>query len=166
MLTIANQSTLFQDRYQALIMPVPVSGIFRHRLLLRFQSLYPEQYAQYKQICERSELALGEILVLDVQQDLIGMGVGRAVSKPKFIVMMAVTTVSESSPHLSAIQGCFQALEPLLMRWGRYDGIRRVALLGSDDLIIPTDLSFDGAILPMVEKYLQPISRLNVVLYR
>lgn len=37
-----------QDRYQALILPVATSGIHKHRLLLRLQGLYPEQYQYYK----------------------------------------------------------------------------------------------------------------------
>ena len=64
MLTQVDKKTLFQDRYQALIMPVPVSGIFRHRALLKYQSLYPEHYTVYKQACERSQLLLGDVLVM------------------------------------------------------------------------------------------------------
>lgn len=166
MLTIADKKTLFQDRYQALIMPVPVSGIFRHRSLLRFQSLYPEHYAVYKQACERSELVLGELLQFQTQRDLVGLGVGGALSKPTFIVDMAVTEFAENPPHLRAITQALQALQPILMDWGRYRGIRRVALLASDALLLPEGLVFDSDILPLIEQYLQPVSSLNLVVYR
>lgn len=166
MLTQVDKKTLFQDRYQALIMPIPVSGIFRHRSLLKYQSLYPEHYAVYRQACERSELQLGEILQYQTQRDLAGLGAGGALSKPKYIVDMAVTEFAENSPHLEYIVSAFQQLEPILFYWGRYGGIRRVAMLASDELIVPSEMSFDDDILPLMEKYLQPVSNLNVVVYR
>ena len=165
-ISLADKKTLFQDCYQALIMPVPVSGIFRHRLLLRTQMLYPEYYQVYKQACERSELALGENLVYETNRDLAGVGVGGALSKPKFIVAMATTEFAENSPHLDSICTCLQQLELVLYQWGRYDGIRRVAVIGVDELILPNDAEFDVDILPLLEKYLQPVSTLNTVIYR
>jgi hypothetical protein len=38
--------------------------------------------------------------------------------------------------------------------------------LASDELILPKDKIFDEDILPLMEKYLQPVSSLNVVIYR
>lgn len=166
MITLADKRTLFQDRYQALIVPVPTSGIFRHRILLRLRSLYREHYQYYQQACERSELNLGDILSYQTQRDLVGMGVGSALSKPKFIVTMAVTEFAENPPHLSAIKTSFALLEKVLFDWGRYQGLRRVALLASDDLILPKDTAFDDVILPMIEEFLQPITSLNLVVYR
>lgn len=55
---------------------VPVSGVFRHRALLKYQSLYPEHYTVYKQACERSQLLLGDVLQFTPQRDLAGMAVG------------------------------------------------------------------------------------------
>lgn len=165
MLTQVDKKTLFQDRYQALIMPVPVSGIFRHRSLLKYQSLYPEHYAVYRQACERSELQLGEILQYQPQRDLAGLGVGGTLTKPKFMVNMAITEFAEHPPHYAYIVSALQKLEPVLFSWGRYQGIRRVAMLASDELLVPKDMSFEEDILPLLEKYLQPVSSLNVVVY-
>lgn len=166
MIHIVDKKTLFQDRYQALIMPVPVSGIFRHRSLLKIQSLYPEFYATYRQACERSELGLGELLLYESQRDLVGMGVGGALSKPKFLVAMAVTEFAENRPHFEFIVSALQSLDKVLFDWGRYQGIRRVAVLASDELLVPDGMDFDEDILPLIEKYLQPVSSLNVVVYR
>lgn len=166
MLSFADKKTLFHDRYQALIMPVPVSGIFRQRQLLKLQTLYPDYYVNYKQACERSELTLGDIVCYQSQRDLAGMGVGGALSKPKYLVNLAVTEFAENRPHREFIQLGLQKLEPLLMAWGRYEGIRRVALLASDDLILPEGKDFEEDILPLLGKYLQPVSNLNVVVYR
>lgn len=166
MLTLVDKKTLFQDRYQALIVPVPTSGIFRHRSLLRFQWLYREHYQLYRQACDRAELALGGILSSQTHRDLAGLGVGGALSKPKFIVNMAVTPFAENPPHLDYILLALQQLEPMLYHWGRYGGIRRVALLASDELIVPVGLSFEADILPRLQQYLQPVSSLNVVVYR
>ena len=166
MLTQVDKKSLFQDRYQALIMPVPVSGVFRQRALLKFQSLYPEHYTVYKQACERSQLLLGDVLQFTPQRDLAGMAVGGALSKPKFIVDMAITEFAENPPHLEYIVSAFQSLNKVLFDWGRYQGIRRVAILASDELILPKDKIFDEDILPLMEKYLQPVSNLNVMVYR
>lgn len=166
MITLADKKTLFQDRYQALLTPVPVSGVFRHRSLLRLQTLYPEYYTHYRQACERSELGLGQLLIYQTQRDLAGMGVGGALSKPKFIVSMGVTEFAENRPHLSAIQTAFINLESVLFDWGRYQGIRRVALLASDTLLLPHEADFDADLQPLIERYLQPISSLNLVVYR
>lgn len=166
MLTQVDKKSLFQDRYQALIMPVPVSGVFRQRTLLKFQSLYPQHYTVYKQACERSQLLLGDVLQFTPQRDLAGMAVGGALSKPKYIVDMAVTEFAENSPHLEYIVSAFQSLNKVLFDWGRYQGIRRVAVLASDELILPKDKIFDEDILPLFEKYLQPVSNLNVMVYR
>lgn len=165
MLHIVDKKDLFRDRYQVLIMPVPVSGIFRHRTLLHFQQMYPEHYSVYKQACEHSQLPLGDILLYETQQDLAGLGVSRALSKPKFIIDMAITEFSENLPHLRYIETCLQKIKPLLFNWGRFDGIRRVAIVASDELLLPKDTTFDD-ILPLLEKYLQPISTLNVMVYR
>nr|WP_312276160.1 hypothetical protein [Moraxella sp. CTOTU46711] len=166
MLTQIDKKTLFQDRYQALIMPVPVSGIFRHRTLLKYQSLYPEHYTVYKQACERSQLSLGDVLQFTPQRDLAGMAVGGALSKPQFIVDMAITEFAENPPHFEYIVSALQKLEPVLFHWGRYGGIRRVAVLASDELLVPDGMDFVDDILPLMEKYLQPVSNLNLVLYR
>lgn len=166
MLSIVDKKALFQDHYQALIMPVPVSGIFRHRHLLKVQALYPEFYAVYKQACERSELGLGDILVYETQRDLVGLGVGGALSKPKFLLAMAVTEFAENPPHLRFIEQALQKVEPKLFDWGRYQGIRRVAMLANDELLLPDGKEFEADILPLLEKYLQPISSLNLVVYR
>ena len=111
MITQVDKKSLFQDRYQALIMPVPVSGIFRHRALLKYQSLYPEHYTVYKQACERSQLLLGDVLQFTLQRDLAGMAVGGALSKPQFIVDMAITEFAESPPHVEYIVSALQKLE-------------------------------------------------------
>lgn len=166
MLTQVDKKSLFQDRYQALIMPVPVSGVFRHRALLKFQSLYPQHYTVYKQACERSQLLLGDVLQFTPQRDLAGMAVGGALSKPKYIVDMAVTEFAENSPHLEYIVSAFQSLNKVLFDWGRYQGIRRVAVLASDELLVPDGMDFDEDVLPLFEKYLQPVSNLNVMAYR
>ncbi|QRO12869.1 hypothetical protein I6J32_09660 [Moraxella osloensis] len=166
MLTQVDKKSLFQDRYQALIMPVPVSGVFRHRALLKFQSLYPEHYTVYKQACERSQLLLGDVLQFTPQRDLAGMAVGGALSKPKYIVDMAVTEFAENSPHLEYIVSAFQSLNKVLFDWGRYQGVRRVAVLASDELLVPDGMDFDEDVLPLFEKYLQPVSNLNVMAYR
>lgn len=165
MLHIVDKKDVFQDRYQALIMPVPVSGIFRHRTLLHFQQIYPEHYLVYKQACEQSQLPLGDILLYETQQDLAGLGVSRALSKPKFIIDMAITEFAENRPHLRYIDMCLQKIQPLLFNWGRFGGIRRIAILASDELLLPKDTLFDD-ILPLLEKYLQPINHLNVLVYR
>ena len=166
MLTQVDKKTLFQDRYQALIMPVPVSGIFRHRALLKYQSLYPEHYTVYRQACERSQLLLGDVLQFNPQRDLAGMAVGGALSKPQFIVDMAITEFAENPPHVEYMVSALQKLEKIVFDWGRYQGIRRVAILASDELILPKDKIFDEDILPLFEKYLQPVSSLNVMVYR
>ena len=97
---------------------------------------------------------------------MAGLGVGGALSKPKYIVDMAVTEFAENSPHLEYIVSAFQLLNKVLFDWGRYQGIRRVAVLASDELLVPNDMSFDDDILPLMEKYLQPVSSLNVLVYR
>ena len=147
-------------------MPVPVSGIFRHRALLKYQSLYPEHYTIYKQACERSQLLLGDVLQFTPQRDLAGMAVGGALSKPQFILDMAITEFTENPPHVEYIVLTLQKLEKIVFDWGRYQGIRRVAILASDELILPKDKIFDEDILPLFGKYLQPVSNLNVVVYR
>lgn len=166
MLTLLDKKTLFQDKYQALIMPVPVSGIFRQRQLLRVQVLYPDFYQNYQQACEHSQLTLGQNLIYPVAQELSGMGVASTLAKPKFLVAMAVTEFAEHLPHLDYILACFVALSPIVDDWGRYQGIRRVAVLLPDELIVPKNCTFDEHILPMVEKYLQANSRLHLVIYR
>jgi hypothetical protein len=166
MLTLADKKTLFQDRYQALLLPVPTSGTFRQRHLLQVQKLYPAFYAQYKRSCERSELQLGSLLQHTTERDLAGLGVSSALAKPKFIVGLAVTEFAQNAIHLSSIQQVCQQLEPVLFNWGRYQGIRRVALLGSDEVLLPDGADFEQEVLPLLERYLQPVSTLNLVIYR
>lgn len=79
---------------------------------------------------------------------------------------MAITEFAENPPHVEYIVSALQKLEKIVFDWGRYQGIRRVAILASDELILPKDKIFDDAILPLFEKYLQPVSSLNVVVYR
>lgn len=166
MLITLDKKTLFQDKYQSLIMPAPVSGIFRQRHLLRLQSLYPDFYHVYRQACEHSQLSLGQNLIYPVAQESSGMGVASSLAKPKFLVAMAVTEFAENSPHLDYILACFVALSPILDDWGRYQGIRRVAVFLPDELILPKNCGFELDILPLVEKYLQVNSRLHLVIYR
>ncbi len=166
MIYFADKKTLMQDRYQALILPVTTSGIHKHRLLLRLQGLYPEQYQYYKQACEKAEFATGDVLPYQTQRDLAGLGVGGALSKPKFIVNIGVTDYSEHPIHLSYIKQAFLQLSPILLRWGRYEGIRRVAILAPDELIVPADKDFDTAILPLIQQYLNPVNTMSMMVYR
>lgn len=166
MIYFADKKTLLQDRYQALILPVATSGIHKHRLLLRLQGLYPEQYQFYKRACETGEFHQGEVLLYETQRDLAGLGVGGALSKPKFIVSLGVTDHSEHPIPLGFVKQAFVQLEPILMRWGRYEGIRRVAVLAPDELILPNEKNFEDDILPLMEKYLNPIDSMSIVVYR
>ena len=166
MLTQVYKTTLFQYRPPPLIFTVPFSDLFRPPALLKYQSLYPEHYTVYKQACERSQLLLGDVLQFTPQRDLAGMAVGGALSKPQFIVDMAITEFAENPPHVEYMVSALQKLEKIVFDWGRYQGIRRVAILASDELILPKDKSFDEDILPLFEKYLQPVSNLNVMVYR
>lgn len=166
MISILDKKTLFIDKYQALIMPVPVSGIFRHRLQFRVQQLYPDFYQTYKQACEHGELQLGQNLISLASQDVAGMGVSGAVAKPKFVVAMAITEFAETPPHLPSLTDCLQQLENVVFDWGRYDGMRRVAMIGVDELILPKDCTFETDILPLLEKYLQTNSKIHLVIYR
>ena len=106
------------------------------------------------------------MLQFTLQRDLAGMAVGGALSKPQFIVDMAITEFAESPPHVEYIVSALQKLEKIVFDWGRYQGIRRVAVLASDELLVPNDMSFDDDILPLMEKYLQPVNNLNVMVYR
>lgn len=166
MIYLADKKTLFQDRYQALILPVAVSGIHKHRLLLRLQSLYPDQYRFYKNACEKSEFNVGEVLLYKTQRDLAGLGVGGALSKPKFIINIGVTDHSDHPIHLSYLKQALIQLEPIILRWGRYEGIRRVAVLAPDSLIVPHEMDFETDILPLIQKYLNPIDGMSLVVYR
>lgn len=166
MIHLNSVATLWQDRYQVLVLPVPTSGILRQRALLKSQALYPSHASAYRTACQRSELPLGGVLVHDVERDLAGMGAGPALSKPKFIVDLAVTEFAEHAPHLSAIEQTLAAFAPTLYDWARYDGIRRVALLASDEVMLPTATTFEDAILPLLKKYLQPTRALNLWVYR
>lgn len=166
MIELISKNTLWQDRYQALILPVPTSGVLRHRALLKSQALYPSHASRYRTACQRGELALGGVLVHDVERDLAGVGVSPALSKPKFIVDVAVTEFAENAPHLSAIEQALATFAPTLYDWARYDGMRRVALLANDALMLPANTTFDDTILPLLEKYLQPTRTLNLWVYR
>ena len=152
MITQVDKKSLFQYRYQALIVPVPVSGIFRQRTLLKFQSLYPQHYAVYRQACERLQLLLGDVLQFTPQRDLAGMAVGGALSKPQFIVDMAITEFAENPPHVEYMVSSLKKLEKIAFDWRRYQGLRRVAILASDELILSKDKIFDEDILPLIEK--------------
>jgi hypothetical protein len=81
-------------------------------------------------------------------------------------VDMAITEFAENPPHVEYMVSALQKLEKIVFDWGRYQGIRRVAILASDELILPKDKSFDEDILPLMEKYLQPVNSLNLVVYR
>lgn len=166
MFNIIDKKTLFQDRYQALMLPVTASGIHRHRLLLKMQGLFPDHHTAYKNACEKSELTTGNILVFQPQRDLSGISVGGALSKPRFIVDMAVMAFSENPPNLRHIESCLQKLSPIFLSWGRYQGIRRVALLATDELFLPENKDFHSDILPLLEKYLKSTNDLTVTIYR
>lgn len=166
MIQLTSVATLWQDRYHALLLPVPTSGVFRQRALIRSQSLYPAHATAYRTVCQRGELTLGGVLIHEVERDLAGVGVSPSVSKPKYIVDLAVTEFAENTPHLVSIEQALAAFAPTLYDWARYDGIRRVALLATDDVILPADTSFDDTILPLLEKHLQPTRSLNLWVYR
>lgn len=166
MLQLCDKKTFFQDRYQVIVLPVAISGVYGHRQLLKIQSLYPDHHIAYKNACQRGQLGLGDILLFEPQRDIAGVSMGGLTSKPKFMVDMGVTEFSENAPHLLYLTQCLQKLSPILLRWGRYEGIRRVAILASDELIVPANTDFETDILPLLEKYLMPMAGLNVMVYR
>ncbi len=166
MLQLADKKTLFQDRYQGLILPVATSGIHRHRLLLKAQTLFPDHHSNYQEACRSAQFHTGDIMLFQPQRDLVGIGVGGSLFKPKYIVDMAVTNYAEYAPKLSYIEDTLRKLQPLLLNWGRYQGIRRVALLAVDELFLPDNSDFSSDILPLLEEYLTPVHALTVHIYR
>lgn len=76
-------------------------GYFRHRVCCGFSGCIVNINCTAK-LVTGAELALGGILSSQTQSDLAGLGVGGALSKPKF-VNMAVTPFAENPPHLDYI---------------------------------------------------------------
>lgn len=139
---LLTHSPFLQSQAQLLALPVSTDGHILHPVVARCQKLFADNYDHYQQKTMAGELSLGDVLVHRLNKQLAGLGVqsGRAV----YVANMLTHKFPEQPISVRTLTLCLKNFKPQLYELMRYQGIRRVALLGSA-LLVKSD-GVDGEV--------------------
>lgn len=131
-----------QSKAQLLVLPMSADGHVLHPVVARAKSMFTDSYAHYHKKALAGELSVGNVLVQKVQKQHTGLGVQTGGAD-----YVAIIIAHQSPTHpisVRTLTNCLKQLKPQLYELMRYQGLRRVAVLGSALLV--KDMDNQGAL--------------------
>lgn len=126
---LATHEPFLQSRAQVLVLPVSMDGNILHPVVARCKTLFADNYDRYRKLAVAGELGFGEVLLSRVPRQQAGLGVqtGRA----DYIANLVVQQFVEHRVSVRTLTTCLKSLKPVIYQLMRYQGVRRVAFIGS-----------------------------------
>lgn len=128
MAILVSQERFLQSKAQMLVLPVSADGQISHATVAHCCRLFVQNYEQYRKKATAGELMLGEVLVHRLQSQA---GLGASTTSVDYVANMVVQQFAEHVVSVRMLRTCLVALKPKLYELMRYQGLRRVAILGS-----------------------------------
>lgn len=131
-----------QSKAQLIAMPVSKDGHVSHPVVARAKSMFATSYDDYYKKAVAGELSLGDVLLHKIPKQHTGLGVPSGGAD--YVANLIAHTSPEQPISVRMFTNCLKHLKPKLYELMRYQGLRRVALLGSAFLV--KEMTDDGAV--------------------
>ena len=123
------RAPILNTRAQVLVLPVNTAGILLDPILLRTQTLYADNYQQYRRACLESQLTVGRCLLHKRQRERAGLGVSGNGNQPEYIANLAIARHPYHDPKAVWLNAALVDFQQQLTKLIRYQGVRRLAIL-------------------------------------
>ncbi|GAA0323647.1 hypothetical protein [Psychrobacter aestuarii] len=140
------RAPILNTRAQVLVLPVNTAGILLDPILMRTQTLYADNYRQYRRACLESWLTTGSCLMHKRQREHAGLGASSNGNQPQYIANLTIARHPYHDPKMVWLNAALMDLKQQLTKLIRYDGVRRIAIfarpllsLCSNDSVIAAD---------------------------
>lgn len=133
---LTTHEPFLQSKAQMLLLPVSTDGNLAHPVVARCKSLFADNYDVYHKKAIAGELMLGQTLTVTLDRQITGLGV--QTNSVQYIGNLVCQKFPEHPISIRMFERCLTELKPKLYELMRYQGVRRVALLGSALLIKTT----------------------------
>lgn len=161
---------------QVLVLPVNSAGLLLDAVLVKSQSLYPDNYKRYRRACRSGTLKAGSCLLYRRELEQSGLAASSNGNQPRFIANLVVSDHPYHPPRSEWLRDSITELQQQLLPLVRYDGVRKLALL-TRPLIFTNEAPFENnsaprlpldwqnTTLPLLEKALCEVPKLQSVLH-
>lgn len=161
---------------QVLVLPVNSAGLLLDSVLVKSQSLYPDNYKRYRRACRNGELKAGSCLLYKRKLESSGLSASSNGNQPRFIANLVVSDHPYHPPRSEWLTDAMTELQQQLLPLIRYDGIRKLALL-TRPLIFTNEAPFENnsaprlpldwqdTTLPLLKEELSKLPKLQSVLH-
>lgn len=126
---LATHEPFLQSRAQVLVLPVSVDGNIVHPVVARCKTLFADNYERYRKMVSAGELGFGEVLLSRVPRQQTGLGV--QTGRVDYIANLMVQQFVGHQVSVRTLIACLSSLKTMLYELMRYQGVRRVAFIGS-----------------------------------
>jgi|GEM_PF-398239 len=139
------RAPILNTRAQVLVLPVNTAGILLDPILMRTQTLYADNYRQYRRACLESWLTTGSCLLHKRQREHAGLGASSNGNQPQYIANLTISRHPYHDPKMVWLNAALMDLKQQLTKLIRYEGIRRIAIFARPLLSLCPNDSFDNA---------------------
>lgn len=129
MAIFTTHAPFLQSRAQLVILPMSADGNILHPVVARTKSVFADNHEHYYKKAIAGELMIGEALVYHLTKQHTGLGV--QTSTAEYVANLITQKSPEQPISVRTLTLCLNSLKPKLYELMRYQGVRRVALLGS-----------------------------------
>lgn len=145
---LTTHEPFLQTKAQVLVLPVSTDGTMLHPVLHRCKSLFVDNYDSYRKGVMAGELSLGQVMLNKVTRQHTGLGVQSG--QVDYIANLMVQKFVAHQVSVRTLTRCLQTLKPLVYNLMRYQGVRRLAFLGSSLLTEHGLLDDDNSKMPVM----------------
>ena len=139
------RAPILSTRAQVLVLPVNTAGILLDPILMRTQTLYADNYRQYRRACLESWLTAGSCLLHKRQREYAGLGASSNGNQPQYIANLTIARHPYHNPKTVWLNAALMDLKQQLIKLIRYEGVRRIAIFARPLLSLCSDNHFDTA---------------------
>ncbi len=126
-----------QTKAQVLVLPVSADGNILHPVLMRCKSLFADNYQIYYKSAMQGELRLGQVMINRLQKQHTGLGV--QTGRTEYIVNLITQEFVSHRISSQTLKIAIKNLKPKIYDLMRFNGIRRLAFIGSPLLMTHLD---------------------------
>lgn len=139
------RAPILNTRAQVLVLPVNTAGILLDPILMRTQTLYADNYRQYRRACLESWLTAGSCLLHKRQREHAGLGASSNGNQPQYIANLTIARHPYHDPKTVWLNAALMDLKQQLTKLIRYEGVRRIAIFARPLLSLCSNDSVDAA---------------------
>lgn len=161
---------------QVLVLPVNSTGLLLDAVLVKSQSLYPDNYKRYRRACQSGNLKAGGCLLYKRELESFGLSTSSNSNQPRFIANLVISDHPYHPPRLEWLTEAIKDLQQQLLPLVRHQGVRKLALLtrplistqkpkSAPSALTTLPLDWQTITLPLLKQGLTGVPNLQSVLH-